>query len=97
MSEKKNLIQLWFNETKRRAFLAAYKEWDLLAETPEMDLTYYRYLLPDEIAIIAEEHRQKSYIGYNKGYEWETGVSYICAQKGRTVLSRREEQHIRGR
>jgi hypothetical protein len=45
-------------------------------ETPELELKYYRYQLPDGTIIIAMEHNHRVYEGYQKGYKWDTGVYY---------------------
>lgn len=79
--ENKNLIQLWGNNEKRQVFLTAYKEWGVWFTTPELELTYYRYILPDGTAIIALEYRRDpSY--YSKE---ETGVLYYVQREGAFV------------
>ncbi|MCL1855090.1 MAG: hypothetical protein FWF86_05095, partial [Clostridia bacterium] len=72
----KNLAQLWGNDKKRKAFLEAYQDWGVWLETPELELKYYRYQLPDGTMIIAQEHNHRVYKGYQQGYEWGPGVYY---------------------
>jgi len=76
MTENNNLSQVWGNDEKRKAFLADYEKWGVWITTKELDLAYYRYLLPNGTAIIAEKHKQRKYVGYKQGYQWETGASY---------------------
>ena len=75
MSENKNLAQLWGNDKKRKAFLEAYHDWGVWLETPELELKYYRYQLPDETMLIVQEHKRRVY-EHQKGYTWGTGVYY---------------------
>jgi len=81
MSETKNLIKAWGNNDKRQAFLKAYKEWGVWFTTPELDLTFYRYQLPDKTVIIAMEHKYQTYINYKEGYKWEDGGIRYYVQK----------------
>lgn len=76
MFEGKDLIKRWGNTEKRRAFLEAYQDWELWITTPELKLLYYRYLLPDGTAIIAMEHQRNTFMGYDKGHEWQSAVRY---------------------
>jgi len=74
--DKKELINLWKNHETRQEFLKAYKNWDVWLTTEELELTYYRYILPDGTAIIAMEHKHHTYVGYKEGYKWDEGVRY---------------------
>ena len=76
------LIKLWRNNEVRQNFLKAYKDWGVWLSTEELSLTYYRYQLPDGTAIIAMEHNHYTYMGYNKGYEWNTAVRYYTQAAG---------------
>ena len=76
MSDTKNLVKAWGNHKMRQEFLMAYKDWGVWITTPELDISYYRYALPDGAIIIAMEHKQRDYIGYKSGYGWKTSVSY---------------------
>jgi hypothetical protein len=73
---------MWANDKKRRDFLEVYKDWGLWFNTPELDLSYYRYLMPDGRIIIAMEHQHRAFIGYNKGHIWKTGVRYYIQKHG---------------
>ena len=75
MLENKELIKIWNNDNNRKAFLNAYKEWGLWCNTPEVELDYYRYILPDGTAIIAMEHNHRAY-SYEKDYYWDKSVTY---------------------
>lgn len=78
MLENKNLAQVWGNNEKRESFLKAYREWGQWITTPELELTYYRYILPDGTTIIALEYlRDKKYYSKN-----EPGVMYHIQRKG---------------
>lgn len=82
MSENMNFVKLWGNAEKRRAFLEDYKAWGIWLTTPELDLTYYHYTLPDGTVIIAMEHNHRNYGGYQKGYTWDTSVRYYIKKSG---------------
>jgi len=79
MCDKTKLIKTWGNDKKRRDFLCAYLDWGLWLTTPELDLAYYRYTMPDGKIIIAMEHKSHVYQGYNAEhqYKWKNGVSYF--------------------
>ncbi|MDR0286659.1 MAG: hypothetical protein LBI03_02975 [Clostridiales bacterium] len=76
--DNKTLIKLWENDTKRKAFLDAYKEWGEWINTPELALRYYRYILPDGTAIIAMEYKNN----LNNYVRKETDVLYYVQHKG---------------
>jgi len=82
MSDNKNFAQIWGNNEKRQAFLKAYQDWGQWFTTPELDLVFYKYQLPDETIIIAMEHQYQAYVGYKEGYKWETGVRYYIRKQG---------------
>jgi hypothetical protein len=79
MCENANLIKAWGNDKKRKEFLAAYQDWRVWLTTPELDLAYYRYTMPDGKIIIAMEHKRHAYQGYDAQpqYKWENDVSYF--------------------
>lgn len=72
MPSTKELIALWSNDTKRRAFLETYKEWGVWFEQPQTNCTYYKFDLPDGTKIIVME-----YLGYNHGYKCLNESEYI--------------------
>jgi len=74
MTDSKNLIKLWNNSEKRKAFLENYQSWGVWITTPELDLTYYRYIMPDGAAIIAMEHMSER-------YDWKTGTAATYEKK----------------
>ena len=76
MNDNKDFIKLWKNNESRQDFLNAYSEWGIWLMTKELDLTYYRYQLPDGTTIIAMEHMRKTYAGYKQEGTWETSVRY---------------------
>jgi hypothetical protein len=41
------LVRLWANAEKRKAFLADYTKWGVWLTIPEIELTYYQYELPN--------------------------------------------------
>jgi hypothetical protein len=46
MSTNQELVKLWANDQKRKAFINDYKSWGVWLTQPELDLTYYKYDLP---------------------------------------------------
>ena len=82
MTDTKELKKLWRNAESRSAFLDGYKDWGIWLSTPELGLFYFRYVLPDGVAIIAMEHQRKSYRGMVNGYGWVTDVSYFIQKTG---------------
>ena len=70
-----------------KAFLEAYKEWGIWFETPELELTYYRYQLPDGTMIIVQEHINCSYSRYGKGHEYGTGTYYYVQKQNEPSFS----------
>lgn len=47
------------NQNERKSFVENYKAWGLWFEVPEVEMKYYRYVLPDGVQIIASEHTVK--------------------------------------
>jgi len=86
MFDNKNPIQLWGNDQKRKAFLEAYKEWGLWFETPELELKYYRYQLPNGTTIIVQEHNHRVYETYQK-HRWDRGVFYYVQKPDEPAFS----------
>lgn len=56
MFTKQELVKLWTNDQKRRAFVNNYKAWGVWFKQHELDLTYYKYDLPGGGRVIAMEH-----------------------------------------
>lgn len=44
------------NKIERERFLENYKDWELWKEIPELELKFYRKVLPNGTAIIATEY-----------------------------------------
>ena len=61
--EKQALIKAWANDQKRRAFPGEYKTWGVWMTLPELDLTFYKYDLPDGNRIIAMEYLREAHYG----------------------------------
>jgi hypothetical protein len=57
------IVELWKNDSIRRAWLDAYRDWGVWFQTPELGLTYYKYDLPDRRRIIVCEH-ESTVTGY---------------------------------
>lgn len=53
------------NQNERKAFVENYKSWGVWFEVPQVEMKYYRYVLPDETQIIVSEH-------LHRGYDYET-------------------------
>jgi hypothetical protein len=75
------LIKLWANSEKRKAFVETYKEWGIYACIESLALTYYKYILPDGAQIFVMEHMQEVYRYNEGGLKWESGKKYYL-QKG---------------
>jgi hypothetical protein len=59
---KKELVQLWANNDKRREFIKNYKDWGVWLTVPELGQTYYKYELPDGSGrFLAMEYRRENY------------------------------------
>lgn len=58
MFTNQELAKLWSNELKRRAFVHDFKTWGVWFTQPELDLTFYKYDLPDGVRLIAMEYVQ---------------------------------------
>ena len=82
MMENSKLIQVWGNDEKRKEFLCAHKEWDMLAQTTELNLTYYQYILPNGDTIIAMEHMERIYDHVEEKHIWGIDVRYYLKKKG---------------
>jgi len=55
------LKKLWTNHEKRRAFIEMYKDWGVYITVPELNLTFYKYDLPDGAKLVVMEHMQKTH------------------------------------
>lgn len=74
------LLKLWSNGTKRRTFAEKYKEWGEFTSTPELNLTYYKYDLPDGSKLLVMEYMQENYYRKNED-KWRIGTK-VYLQKG---------------
>lgn len=63
MFTTQELLSLWANNDKRRAFVKNYKVWGVWFVQAELDLTYYKYDLPGGGRIIAMEYFRDPYRG----------------------------------
>jgi hypothetical protein len=61
MYTKQELIKLWSNDQKRKEFIRSFKEWGVWLTLPELDLTFYKFDLPDGVRLIAMEHLRRDY------------------------------------
>jgi len=66
------LKKLWANDKTRRDFVKLYKEWGVYSTAPELNLTFYKYDLPDSVKLIVMEHMQKNYHPRHEEPEWHT-------------------------
>ena len=57
----KELVKLWSNDEKIRAFVKTYKEWGVWFTVKELKLTYYKYDLPDGVRIIVMKYLKVPY------------------------------------
>ncbi len=84
--ENRELVRLWANDEKRRAFLADYKEWGVWLENAELGLTCFKCVLPKGHRILAVEYQRKDpYAPGNDAplltlvdyYLWEYGDRFV--------------------
>lgn len=54
------------NNEQRKEFLAKYREWPVWFEVPQAEEIYYRYNLPDGLAIVICEYKQ--YVEWKERY-----------------------------
>ncbi len=73
-AEKQELIKLWGNDGKRKAFLDSYQSWGVWFTQPEMDLTFYKYDLPGGTRLIVMEYMREPYYG-EPGYKSGASVT----------------------
>ena len=67
------------NKAEREKFIDNYLVWELLGEVPELELKFYRYVLPNGTVIIATEYACMKFVDYRVGhfeYEKKTDVKY---------------------
>jgi len=69
-----DLLKLWSNSKKRREFVNGYKTWGVYLTVPELDLTFYKYDLPDGSKLIVMEYRQENYYPRDDQPKWHTGT-----------------------
>ena len=74
MSKNQELIKLWSNQEKRRAFVNNYKEWGIWFVQPELGLTYYKYDLLDDSMLIAMEYQRKPH-RYEKSHAADDNIT----------------------
>ena len=61
MYTTQELLELWANNDKRREFVNNYQVWGVWFTQPELDLTYFKYDLPDGKKLIAMEYLRESH------------------------------------
>ena len=61
------------NNEQRKEFLSKYRDWPVWFEVPQADEVYYRYILPDGIAIVICEYKQ--YVEWKEKYTDENPES----------------------
>ena len=54
------------NKSERDRFLNEYMSWELWKEIPELELKFYRKVLPNGTVIIATEHAVMRFVSWNK-------------------------------
>ncbi len=76
------LIRLWANDEKRRAFLANFKEWGVWLNITELGLVYYKYDLPKGHRILAMEYQRVDPYTLGSGAPLKTVVNYYIWEDG---------------
>lgn len=61
MFTNQELVKLWSNDQKRRAFVEDFKTWGIWFTQPELDLTFYKYDLPDGTRLTTMEYLREPY------------------------------------
>lgn len=55
------LIRLWKNDKSRREFLENFHDWEVWADVGNLNVTFYRLVLPNGRAIVALEYWQENH------------------------------------
>lgn len=92
----KDYIQAWKNDTSRRTFIQNYKSWGVWLTVPELDLTFYRYQLPNGWYIIAMTHAQKTYYPHDGEPEWHESTQFYLQKYDRFMPERTSDSAIAG-
>ena len=61
MYKKQELIKLWSNDKKRKAFVEDYKTWGVWFTQPELDLTFYKFDFENGSRLIVMEYLRSPY------------------------------------
>lgn len=64
------------NQNQRKEFVENYKKWGLWFEVPELEMKYYRFILPDSTQIIVSEYKNKYYDYFSKTNKERNLVHY---------------------
>lgn len=83
------------NKTQREEFLNNYKTWELWKEIPELELKFYRKVLPNDTVIIATEYACMVFDGWHKvnKYKKSTSVIYHLLLSDRDNYKAQYEEH----
>ena len=64
------------NKAEREKFLENYKAWELWKEIPELELKFYRKVLPNGTVIIATEHACMVFASFaSSGCKYKKSIS----------------------
>ena len=64
------------NKNERERFLEDYRSWELWKEIPELELKFYRKVLPNGTQIIATEHACMAFANWGqKGCKYKKSIS----------------------
>ena len=88
-------LNKWNTEEKRRAFLQRYRDWGVWLTVPELEMRYYRYLLPDGAQIIVREYQSKNY-RRGAGYSWKPSYQLIPPGGKYTPHGEKSEDYMTG-
>lgn len=64
------------NKTERENFINNYKAWGIWKEVPELEMKYYRYVLPDGTQIIVSVHQCRFYDYQTKTNKDRASIKY---------------------
>ena len=63
MYTNEELVVLLSNQKKRKEFVRNYKTWGVWFVQPELNLTYYKYVLPNTTRLVVTEHLREACLG----------------------------------
>ncbi|MEG1972409.1 MAG: hypothetical protein RR315_04550 [Oscillospiraceae bacterium] len=69
-------IKLWKNDKSRRDFLEHYSEWEIWLDSEDLQATFYRFILPKGLTIVALEYWCENFLKGENESKYKLGVKY---------------------